>query len=141
MKAEHCSKTCSNDEFETLNYAIKSTPYREWCLVVDKEQVLPEPDMRHGRRIPDIDELMALDVTKRAKLSRFEVIAVVLYTGPMVRTPPRKLAFRNCAAGTPLFCALCSILCTTLFCGGGQRKRTLDSRTGTTYSQLASRSW
>ncbi len=101
MKAEHCSKAGSNDDFETPNYAIKSTPYREWCLVVDKEKVLPEPDMRYGRRIPDIDELMALDVAKRAKLSRFEVIAVVLYTGPMVTTPPRNLVFRNCTAGTP----------------------------------------
>lgn len=83
MKAEHCSKAGSKDEFETLNYAIKSTPYREWCLVVDKEKVVPEPDMRYGRRIPDIDELMTLDVAKRAKLSRPEVIAVVLYTGPL----------------------------------------------------------
>ncbi len=43
--------------------------------------------MRFGRRIPDIDELMDLDVAQRAKLSRPEVIAVVLYTGPMVIIP------------------------------------------------------
>ena len=87
MKAEHCSKAGSNVEFETLNYSIKSTPYREWCLIVEKVKVSPEPDMRFGRRIPDIDELMNLDVAKRAKLNRPEVIAVVLYTGPMVISP------------------------------------------------------
>ena len=92
MTAEHCTKAGSKDEFETLNYAIKSTPYREWCLVVNKNKVLPEPDMRFGRRIPDIDELMTLDVAKRAKLSKPEVIAVVLYTGPMVKPHPRTLA-------------------------------------------------
>lgn len=40
---------------------------------------------RYDRRIPDIDELMRLPVTYKAGLRREEVIAVVLYTGPMVR--------------------------------------------------------
>jgi hypothetical protein len=40
---------------------------------------------RYGRRIPDIDQLMVLPITIKAKLCREEVIAVVLYTGPMVR--------------------------------------------------------
>jgi hypothetical protein len=84
MQAEHCTKAGSKVEFETINYAIKSTPYREWCIVVDKAKISPEPDMRFDRRIPDIDELMTLDITKRASLRRSEVIAVVLYTGPMV---------------------------------------------------------
>ncbi len=92
MKAEHCEKEGSKVEFETVNYAIKSTPYREWCLVVGKENLVPEPDMRFGRRIPDIDELMTLDVAQRAKLSRPEVIAVVLYTGPMVTLSRTNLA-------------------------------------------------
>jgi hypothetical protein len=140
MKAEHCSKAGSKDEFETLNYAIKSTPYREWCLVVDKEKVVPEPDMRYGRRIPDIDELMTLDVAKRAKLSRPEVIAVVLYTGPLVIAPPRKLALENALQTRP-YSELRSTTFTTPSCGGGQRKHTTDSRTGTTCSQLASPSW
>jgi hypothetical protein len=39
---------------------------------------------RFGRRIPDIDKLMRLPVSVQARLRRVEVIAVVLYTGPMV---------------------------------------------------------
>jgi hypothetical protein len=91
MVAEHCTKEGSQFEFETPNYAIKSTPYREWRLVVGEEKDLPELDMRFGRRIPDIAELMTLDVAKRAKLIKAEVIAVVLYTGPMVIIPFRNL--------------------------------------------------
>ena len=96
MKNEHCSKAGSTEEFETPNYRIKSTPYREWCLVVreGKEKLEPEPDMRFGRRIPDIDELLKLDVAKRAELKKSEVIAVVLYTGPMVMILPRKFGSR-----------------------------------------------
>jgi hypothetical protein len=41
-------------------------------------------DMRHGRRIPEIETLMKLEASQLANLSKWEVIAVVLYTGPMV---------------------------------------------------------
>jgi hypothetical protein len=40
--------------------------------------------MSHGRRIPEISKLMQSEVAKISKLSEFEVVAVVLYTGPMV---------------------------------------------------------
>jgi hypothetical protein len=40
---------------------------------------------RHGRRIPVVEQLLQLPATSKAKLSREEVIAVVLYSGPMVR--------------------------------------------------------
>jgi hypothetical protein len=46
---------------------------------------------RNKRRIPKIADLMELPVAKRALLLEVEVIAVVLYTGPMVpypRPPP-----------------------------------------------------
>jgi hypothetical protein len=91
MRKEHCSKAGSREVFETTNYHIKSTPYQEWCLVVREgnKELQPEPDMRFGRRIPDIDQLRTLDVALRAKLNKPEVIAVVLYTGPMVITPSR----------------------------------------------------
>ncbi len=42
---------------------------------------------RFGRRIPNIDQLMTLTVAVKAGLRREEVIAVVLYTGPMVDVP------------------------------------------------------
>jgi hypothetical protein len=46
---------------------------------------------RHGRRIPDVDELLRLPAAVKAGLRREEVIAVVLYSGPMVRGAPRPL--------------------------------------------------
>ncbi len=51
---------------------------------------------RFGREIPRIADLMKLEVAKNAKLLEVEVIAVVLYTGPMVRRPS-PLACRSCA--------------------------------------------
>jgi hypothetical protein len=84
MEAEHCSgKGCSH-EFETLNYTkIKTSPKKEWGIVVDRIPC-PQEDMKYSRRIPDIDSLLKLPLSKRANLTRHEVIAVVLYTGPMV---------------------------------------------------------
>ena len=40
--------------------------------------------MKWSRRIPDIDELLELPLARRSNLTRHEVIAVVLYSGPMV---------------------------------------------------------
>ena len=71
--------------------------------------------VRHSRRIPDIKEMMKLPVACKAGLRREEVIAVVLYTGPMVwqtriQTPPkyisrctavRCLDAQRCAARAP----------------------------------------
>jgi hypothetical protein len=85
MRAEHCTKAGSAAPFTTLNYRVTTTPEREWAYVVDRDPC-PREDMDHGRRIPDIDELRKLHVARDARLSRFEIIAVVLYTGPMVRT-------------------------------------------------------
>ena len=44
---------------------------------------LPCPDMLHERRIVPVSELLETSLARRAKLTRAEVIAVVLYTGPM----------------------------------------------------------
>ena len=41
------------------------------------------PDMLHERRIVPVSELLETSLARRAKLTRAEVIAVVLYTGPM----------------------------------------------------------
>jgi hypothetical protein len=84
MKAEHCSDDAGNYEFETTNHTkIKTNPKKEWGIVVDK---IPcsNREMKYSRRIPDIDELVKSPLAKRSYLTRHEVIAVVLYTGPMV---------------------------------------------------------
>ena len=67
------------------NYKITSTPFHEWMYIVgdDAGQRLPCPDMGHGRRIVLIVEMVQKSLAKRADLSRAEMIAVVLYTGPM----------------------------------------------------------
>ena len=49
----------------------------------DKGQRMPCPDMGHERRIVPIEELLQRPLAKKAKLTRAEMIAVVLYTGPM----------------------------------------------------------
>ena len=88
MEAEHCSKQGCGEAFTTSNYHITTTPAAEWSYVVQRVPC-PSSDMNHGRRIPDLDELAQLPLCVEAELSRPEIIAVVLYTGPMVR--PRRV--------------------------------------------------
>ncbi len=84
MRVEHCSLGGHDHEF-TSNYGVTSTPAQEWLYVVgdDKGKRAPCPDMGHGRRIVSIEEHQERYLAKRAKLWRVEVIAIVLYTGPM----------------------------------------------------------
>ena len=96
MKSEHCDKTGAHDKFTTPNYHIETTPAREWAIVVngghgdghgvgDGDQTRPsESEMRHGRVIRSVDSMMANQLAIDAKLTRPEVIALELYTGPMV---------------------------------------------------------
>ena len=84
MEEEHCSRGGSKFKFQTLNYnRITSYPKKEWDIVM-KKMLCPDEDKSINRRIPDIDELLKLPLAQRAKLQKSEVIAVVLYTGPMV---------------------------------------------------------
>ena len=84
MKSEHCSKGGCEIEFTTGNYKITTTPKAEWCIIVDR--AYSTADMSHNRRIPDIDSIVALsELSHGAHLETYEVISVVLYTGPMVR--------------------------------------------------------
>jgi hypothetical protein len=85
MELEHCYKNGCDFEFETSNYHIKTTPSKEWKIVVQRDLKLAERDMRHNRRIPDLDTLMSEPCVVRAKLGKCEVLATVLYTGPLVR--------------------------------------------------------
>ncbi len=82
LESEHCHQPDSNVPFDTSNYAIKSTPAREWKITMERDAQLA--DMRHGRRLPDIDELHRSEPAMKAGLALGEVAALVLYTGPMV---------------------------------------------------------
>jgi hypothetical protein len=86
MEAEHCARAGCTVPFTTSNYGITSTPQQEWRYVVDMQT--DGADMRHGRRLLDVDSLAATPTAQAAKLTRVELIAVVLYTGPMVTGPP-----------------------------------------------------
>jgi hypothetical protein len=85
MRQEHCEKAGCNTSFTTGNYKITTTPKQEWLYIAGDEtgQLVPCPDMGHGRRIVRISELMQLKLAIDAKLTEVEMLAVVLYTGPM----------------------------------------------------------
>jgi hypothetical protein len=84
MESEHCTQRGSTETFRTLNYTeIESCPRKEWEIIM-KSAPCPERDMRFNRRIPVVSVLCELPLAKKAALQRAEVIAIVLYTGPMV---------------------------------------------------------
>ena len=87
MRAEHCVKGGHNYEFTTGNYKIKTTPEREWLQIVGDEHgvkaAVPAEDMKHGRVITDISELMKRPQAVDAALEECEVIALSLYSGPL----------------------------------------------------------
>jgi hypothetical protein len=85
MRAEHCSLRGHSYEFTTSNYKITTTPRKEWLYIVGNEQgqALKCPDMEHKRRIVPIHELLKKDLAEKSRLTRAEMIAVVLYTGPL----------------------------------------------------------
>jgi WD40 repeat protein len=80
MRQEHCEKTGCDVECTSGNYKIIYCPKREWSYVVDR---MPCPDMGHNRRLAPISELLRLKLSQDAKLREEEIIAIVLYTGPM----------------------------------------------------------
>ncbi len=82
MKAEHCSKAGFDLEFTTPNYHFVTTASQEWRIVVEGA-ACQQQNMGHGRVMKDLTELCELG-QKQGNLGREEVIAVVLYTGPMV---------------------------------------------------------
>ncbi len=68
-------------------------PAKEWAITVHGDYT--DAYMGSTRKLQKIEELMNLYVVKQAGLTRYEVIAVVLYTGPMVS----QMQFcRRCAA-------------------------------------------
>ena len=85
MEAEHCHREDSKARFTTNNYRICTCTHDEWQIVVQEgsQSVSLNGNMHYGRRIPNVNELLQLPMTISGKLSRAEVIAVVLYTGPL----------------------------------------------------------
>jgi hypothetical protein len=93
MEAEHCKRWAANFKFDSGNpYHMKTTPSQEWQYVLHAHvpdaagnlHIAPEvvQDGRRERRlIRRIDDLRKQH--RGANLSKAEVIAVILYSGPM----------------------------------------------------------
>eukprot|EP00960_Hanusia_phi_P043933 756354-Hanusia_phi.AAC.2 len=83
MEEEHCDRNDSDETFTPPNYSTPTTPKLEWHAVTDptERKRLSPPEGK--RRIKAIDDLMKDERVKMARLRREEVVALVLYTGPM----------------------------------------------------------
>ncbi len=86
MRMEHVTRGGNDFIFVSGNYKLKTTARNEWLYVVGDEggrQVAPPAsDMEHGRVLNSIEELLKKPLAKAAKLTREEMIAIVMYTGP-----------------------------------------------------------
>ncbi len=82
MKAEHCSMSGFEEKFVTSNTKKNTWPAKEWAITVCNKHGRAGPSS--SRKLKKIQDLMQEDIVLRAKLTRCEVIAIVLYTGPMV---------------------------------------------------------
>lgn len=78
MRKEHASTAI----FKSTNFEILTSPQNEWNYLVENTHP-PQDQMNHGRIIKDISSLLLLQTSIDANLKRPEIIALVLYTGPM----------------------------------------------------------
>jgi ankyrin repeat protein len=86
MRMEHMTRGGSDFVFVSGNYKLQTKACDEWLYVVGDENgrrvTPPASVMEHGRVIHPIDELLLKPLAKAAKLTREEMIAIVMYTGP-----------------------------------------------------------
>ena len=70
METEHCVYYGSQDDFEVIwnKQNIRTNPYKLWKGISEKT----------------VKNRVSLDLSLKAGLKDFEVIALMLYTGPMV---------------------------------------------------------
>ena len=80
MEAEHCNL----GGFDHLFRNNTTWPAKEWAITVRDDHSQAHVGSSGSRQLRKIEDLMKEDVVSRAGLTRPEVIAVVLYTGPMV---------------------------------------------------------
>ena len=81
MDLEHCHSYGFDAPFTASRNQITTTPAKEWALVVRGEQA---ENMGRNRRLRSLAECMQLGLVQLAGLIEPEVIAVILFTGPMV---------------------------------------------------------
>jgi hypothetical protein len=88
MKREHCDEDNSDTPFKVGNYGGDRYPRQEWEFVVAPQQGQVYPDEKtgtsdHGRERKDLEDLMKLEKLVAARVTREELIALRLYTGPL----------------------------------------------------------
>jgi hypothetical protein len=87
MQTEHMTRGGHDFVFTACNYHLTTQPFKEWLYIVGDENgqrlPCPEAEKQHGRILHSIDELMQDPLRITSQLTREEVIAIVLYTGPM----------------------------------------------------------
>ena len=83
MESEHCQGKGASIRFTTKNTEIETCADREWRIAVGAEAA--EVSQGPARRIRPVEELESLSTSKECGLIRPEILAVVLYSGPMVR--------------------------------------------------------
>ena len=84
MEKEHKSKA----KFTAPNYKIETCPADEWQIILNVEKEFEKKYEGHQRTIPDYKELLKSERAIQAKLTSSEIIAIILYTGPMARYFP-----------------------------------------------------
>jgi len=80
MEDEHCFKFGSQEKFEAVlnKEALTTCPCKEWKTVLE-----PSRELLRGRKRLDIQQLISHPISQAAALNFFEIIAIILYTGPM----------------------------------------------------------
>jgi hypothetical protein len=94
MEAEHLDPSCADELFSPANSVVTTCSRAEWLFVLygppadsgRRSWVAPagvSPDVFAERHVASIEELMAKPQFRRAALTREELVACRLYTGPM----------------------------------------------------------
>ncbi len=117
MLVEH-TRSFDSDMHFTSHKQKKTTPSTEWNFVLTGD--CSYVDMGKNRVARDVDDLARIH-----DLRKEEIIAVVLYTGPMVRSIACALAHVYISADCS---SADSFRCTTLSSGDSRRKNMIGSK-------------
>jgi hypothetical protein len=84
IRREHCDSADSEDDFKTFNYGgIVTTPSQEYEFVVEPDLKKNYPGITSGRSITPLKQLESHPFYTQSGLTRSELIALRLFTGPM----------------------------------------------------------
>ena len=106
MRKEHLEALDADEPFKTSNYGIITTPRNEYKLVLSGGEGLTPGDERKFRPLDEYDKL---DIVKDRGVRRPEVIAVILYNGPMFQVSvslvvPAIVCYFYCCSCHSCFC-------------------------------------